>query len=37
MQELRELAEAQAAMFRIGTEDDEPGPVVTIPFIKLDR
>jgi len=37
MQELRELAEAQAAMFRIGTEDDEPGPVVAIPFSKLER
>ena len=37
MQELRELAEAQAAMFRIGAEDDEPGPVVAIPFSKLER
>jgi hypothetical protein len=36
MQELRELAEAQAAMFRIGAED-EPGPVVSIPFGKLER
>ena len=37
MQELREHAEAQAALFRIGMEDDEPGPVVAIPFSKLER
>jgi hypothetical protein len=37
MQELREHAEAQAALFRIGAED-EPGPVVvSIPFDKIDR
>jgi hypothetical protein len=36
MQELREHAEAQAALFRIGAED-EPGPVVSIPFSKPDR
>ena len=37
MQELREHAEAQAALFRIGMEDDEPAPVVSIPFSKLER
>jgi len=37
MQELREHAEAQAALFRIGMEDDEPAPVVSIPFGKLER
>jgi hypothetical protein len=37
MQELREHAEAQAALFRIGMEDEEPGPVVSIPFGKLER
>jgi hypothetical protein len=36
MQELREHAEAQAALFRVGSED-EPGPVVSIPFSKPDR
>jgi len=36
MQELREHAEAQAALFRVGAED-EPGPVVSIPFAKLDH
>jgi len=36
MQELREHAEAQAALFRVGSED-EPGPVVSIPFSKLER
>lgn len=37
MQELREHAEAQAALFRVGMDDDEPGPVVSIPFSKLER
>jgi hypothetical protein len=37
MQELRELAEAQAALFRIGSEDDA-GPVETfIPSPKIGR
>jgi hypothetical protein len=38
MQELREHAEAQAALFRIGAED-EPGPAeVFLPSgLKLDR
>ncbi|PYX48379.1 MAG: hypothetical protein DMG79_11880 [Acidobacteria bacterium] len=37
MQELREHAEAQAALFRVGSED-EPGSEVFIPGIgKLDR
>jgi len=37
MQELREHAQAQAALFRIGAED-EPGPEVFIPGIgKLDN
>jgi hypothetical protein len=27
MREMRELAEAQAALFRIGVEDDEPDSV----------
>jgi hypothetical protein len=36
MQELREHAEAQAALFRVGSEDQEPVEVFT-PFGKLDR
>ncbi|HEY3973764.1 MAG TPA: hypothetical protein VGM18_12215 [Candidatus Sulfotelmatobacter sp.] len=37
MQELREHAEAQAALFRIGAED-EPGVEVFIPGVgKVDR
>jgi hypothetical protein len=37
MQELREHAQAQAALFRIGAED-EPAPDVFIPGIgKLDN
>jgi hypothetical protein len=37
MQELREHAEAQAALFRVGAED-EPGAEVFIPGIgKLER
>jgi hypothetical protein len=37
MQELREHAEAQAALFRIGS-DDEPGlPEVFLPGGKFDR
>jgi hypothetical protein len=37
MQELRELAEAQAALFRVGSED-EPGVEVFIPGVgKVDR
>ena len=37
MQELREHAEAQAALFRIGA-DDEPGPEVFLPSgVKIDR
>lgn len=36
MQELRELAEAQAALFRIGS-DDESGPETFIPSPKIGR
>ena len=36
MQELRELAEAQAALFRIGSED-EPGPETLLPSGKIGR
>jgi hypothetical protein len=32
----KQRAEAQAALFRVGSED-EPGPVVSIPFSKPDR
>jgi hypothetical protein len=36
MQELRELAEAQAALFRIGADDDEPADTF-IPSPKIGR
>lgn len=37
MQEMREHAQAQAALFRIGSED-EPGPEVFIPGVgKVER
>ena len=39
MQELREHAEAQAALFRIGSDDDTSGPEVFLPLgnHKTDR
>ncbi len=37
MQELRALAEAQAALFRIGSEDDSDSAEVFTPGNKLDR
>ena len=37
MQELREHAEAQAAFFRIGSEDEPGLPEVFIPGGKVDR
>ena len=37
MQELREHAEAQAALFRIGSEDEPGLPEVFIPGGKVDR
>ena len=37
MQELRELAEAQAALFRIGTEDEAEPEHTFIPSPKIGR
>lgn len=37
MQELREHAEAQAALFRVGSEDEPNSPEVFIPGDKFGR